>query len=693
MYNMVLKKICIAALACLFFVAPLHIFADDNDSGVIQVTATIPPAASSYSTSIAASPTTTVQQDQEITYTITYGSTYVSAYNLTLQASWSQGTIDGAVTPTVDVAEYVLGSAGTGYGGATPVIDTINRTITWNITAFPAQEEETVSFKLNTTSNYTGENTVTFDVSSQITAPVTTGVDIVVSTYQYVVPPAPTPTPTPSTSTGGSGTSTSTSQSTTTATPTAAPITTTPQIQSVQLVSIGASSAQIQIITVGEARLKLQYGTSISQLNKAVTLLEKGRVHTFVLTDLQPNARYYFQVLNAENNAQLLTDVFTFLTAVSTERMPEIVPTSLVVTQRGSFLYNGGISSSDMKGLPLTVIAGNVIDLYLTIPNSEALQSAEVFIREWRILGAMTERTEELQSTSSLLTKTTFGTSVGKVRVPEKIGEYEVVARLKDIYGNYKEVPIVKLHVISKLIITSESSGEPIEHAKLLLSLYNSNTRLYEVISAATTSIKNPTYSDAEGVVFLNLAPGKYRAEVSSVGFKPQNVEFEITVDGAYQLPSIILKPVINWWLAIKFFQAVSAIFNIVVLIMDQMQLLAVSNNFYVFMLSGTSIIFIVSGMLGAFLKMHPQYNLEKLLTYHRPFITQRIVSFLAYFGIQIILFASEFFLLLASIFSILFILSFGIEKSALFIVTLVGCIILWIIDLTIYIRNKRNNC
>jgi hypothetical protein len=133
---------------CALSVSTLPAFAAPDDSGTISILGTVAPSPTSISMSLAASPTTTFAQDAAVTYTITYSSQNVAAVPIEIQASWEKGTVDGATEPSVETVEYVLGSASTGYGGVTPVVDTLNKTITWSIPSTPGGgTEQTLTFQ------------------------------------------------------------------------------------------------------------------------------------------------------------------------------------------------------------------------------------------------------------------------------------------------------------------------------------------------------------------------------------------------------------------------------------------------------------------------------------------------------------------------------------------------------------------
>jgi len=171
----------------------------------IKITATVPSQVSSLPISIE-SVTTGSQFSQNTTldYKITYGSLASSAIPLTIQAQWSQGTIEGSPTPSVDIVDYVIGSASDAYGGATAIVDTVNNTITWTIPSFPGNTvDQTVTFSLKTNTSYTGASSVSFDVSARaISGSTVTPDQTVTQTYLYSAPAASASTPTPTPTAG-----------------------------------------------------------------------------------------------------------------------------------------------------------------------------------------------------------------------------------------------------------------------------------------------------------------------------------------------------------------------------------------------------------------------------------------------------------------------------------------------------------
>lgn len=90
-----------------------------NDVSIV-VTATKPEGDEIYPTEI-------------VTFTVQYSVTPNTGFPMTLVASWEEGLIEGSGSNYVEVYDYVIGSATTASQGAEPVVDLLNRTITWEI--------------------------------------------------------------------------------------------------------------------------------------------------------------------------------------------------------------------------------------------------------------------------------------------------------------------------------------------------------------------------------------------------------------------------------------------------------------------------------------------------------------------------------------------------------------------------------
>jgi hypothetical protein len=172
----------------------------------IGISATIPPHISDLPISIELTTTGgNFSQNTVLNYKIHYGLLTKVSFPLIIQAQWNQGTIQGSLVPSVDILDYVIGSATNAYVSTPAVVDTVNRTITWTINSFPANTtNKTVAFSLKTNSAYPGSETVSFSVFARAVSESTITPDqAVTQNYLYTTssntttPPTTTPKPAP----------------------------------------------------------------------------------------------------------------------------------------------------------------------------------------------------------------------------------------------------------------------------------------------------------------------------------------------------------------------------------------------------------------------------------------------------------------------------------------------------------------
>lgn len=501
-----------------------------SDSGTISVSGSVAPAPTTITTSISASGTDPIAQNQEITYTITYTSTNVTSVPIHFKAVWDKGTVDGATEANVDVVEYVLGSATDGYGSVSPVIDTINREISWDIPLLAAGVgAQQVEFKLRTTANYTGTRLVSFPTYVYVISPLGVADKVVTKNYQFVpqlVSPSPTPapavSPTPSPSTASSP------APTVTPSPVPGSILEGNLFESISYPAIGATSARIRVNVRYPTDLVMSFGSDASKLFNNISLTAGESTQDFVLVNLQPKTRYFFQVKSKDGG--LRSDVFTFETA---SKVVEQEASAMVVTmtqERNVVYFGPPKSASTEQTAPIVMTEGSIIDLIVKVPNSGSIKQIEAFIRSSAVLGASTEEfnLDELQSSTTKLAQIGEDLYVGKLRVPETTGLYEVASRIEDVYGNITEHKIQDIVVVQPFRVLDAASNTPLQHAKVKLSIYNPDTKLYEVVSNVTFNVRNPSYSKENGVVDFVLLPSRYKAMVSLVGYYDQHIEFEV---------------------------------------------------------------------------------------------------------------------------------------------------------------------
>lgn len=514
------------------------------DNNQIGVSATIPPYISDLPISIESiTAGDNFPQNTTLDYQITYGSLTAGTFPLTIQAQWTQGTIAGSPAPSVDILNYVVGSASDSYGSTPAVIDTVNKTITWTITFFPGNTaDQTVSFELKTNDSYTGDKNVRFDVSARaISDPTVTPDQTVTQTYLYDASLVPTPTPTaaplPTTSTPAPGTSTTMTTANPTTTPaTAASPTPTPEpfaFSNVYVYSLSQSQAQIAVLTHRNSTSTIQYGIAPSSLSQSVSSATSLTETIITLPDLKSDTTYYFRVTATNSYGNTVrSDIFTFKTAVISETAV-IDQQSLVVTSNNNFLVNPQAQriSGNLQKNAIVVPFSTNFEIQFSLSKQIPVKNIQAIVRSKNVLGANTFSIPVAEASSNYVdfVETQPGIYTGRLKSLPKPGFYEIYIRIIDYNGNISEQKISDLTVTSRFMVYKKNSQTGVENAKILLYLYNQKTRIYDLISPQTLPISNPAYALNDGTVELVLPPGRYKAEASAIGYESTTKEFEIT--------------------------------------------------------------------------------------------------------------------------------------------------------------------
>jgi len=519
---------------------------DSSDYGLtivsndqIIVSATVPADPNDFTDSITQITSgTTFNQNEEIEFQINYGSSLTYAASLTVIASWSQGTISGQGSPSVDILEYVTGSAGNAYGSTPPVIDTVNRTITWSISSFPASTlNQTVNFKLKTTSGYTGSSNVGFTVSEHLEPSGTSTPENSISlTYSYSSPITPTPTSTP---TPASTSTSTTATSTSTPTPTQSPIV-KPKFQKIEIREISQISAFVFITTSKETKKTVKYGKVISALNQSInTSLTKASLAT--LNDLETNTRYYFQITAVDSSGNKITsDIYTFKTASSPFEI-FIDENSLIVVSNQSILSMINQSSSVnipiIKNNFLVIPKKTMFKFKFFLKNRALVKNIQVILRNKKIL----EASENLETIETIEIES--GAYEGTLTTRPALGNYEIIAQINDINGNIIEQKLSDLKIINKFTVLNKKNKNPIEGAKVVFYIYNQANRLYKKIPSLNLENGNPAFTNSKGKINIVLPQAKYKVEISDLRYQDQQVEFVIGPDENSDFPIIYMEP------------------------------------------------------------------------------------------------------------------------------------------------------
>lgn len=492
-----------------------------ESSSNVNVTATVPPLSSYFSVDMTSNTSAVLAQAQTATYTVTYSTQYPSDMAVTVQASWSQGTIAGGSTPSVDVAEYVAGSGSTGFGGATPTIDPVARTITWTIPALSSSDgEQSVTFALKTTANYKGSESVTYTVSSAITDPVVSLPSEVTQTYTYSPPaaatststPTPTPTPTPSASPGAS------------------PSAVAAEVISLQLPTITDSSVDINVLLSLPASVRILYGLDPSQLRQTLVSPAFISTHLLSLRQLEKNTRYYFRVqTTTEGGTRATSELYTFITASGPPiGLDEIV--SSLHYQGIPLLEITGIQSSSLFILP----ENQVYQLVVRFPSETALKNFRVSV--------LYDQLQDVGAAYQIpFVNTGNNTYVATIQAQAPYGRYNVMYDIEDYLGNKQSSQIGTIKVVRQMKIIDGQSSQPVEHAAVTVQRFNTTLQMYEDFDLLALTGVSEWRSDQQGIVKITLPYGRYKLTVSAPSYKTATVDFEVN-EQTERYPEVILE-------------------------------------------------------------------------------------------------------------------------------------------------------
>jgi hypothetical protein len=485
----------------------------------VTVTGKVGALATDFQLDLVASKSATLQQNEENEYQITYGSYLNSATKpLKIVAEW---------TEEMDVVDYSPGSASLTDGGVVPVIDTINRTITWTINSFPANtRDKTVSFRLVTNNSYTGDRIINFTVKAWLYGANVVSIDkSVINSYRYYSSVTPTPVPT----TSGSST-TSSGGSTIAPTPTAVPVL---KIEKIDIVQLTDGMVTVAVgNNIQPARVKIIYGTTVSGLNNSLTSINKLVNQQMSIDGLQPGKDYYFKVQVVDDLGRVATsDTYTFRTA-DTSETATVNKDTVILTVENNVI-------SDNKDRAVVVTEQNCAFKF-KVSKPEKIKQIQLFIRNSQVLGVNTVYAMDLGQLQSDLVETGDGGYLGHVMSPEKPGVYEIVVRVVGFNGSVNEQKIGTLEVVAPLMIKTEDRVG-IEGARVILSRLNL-ANIYEVVAPSSLGIKNPAYTDSLGQIKLTLPKGNYRIEISLAGFASKTVDFSIGMGGDNKMPQVVLE-------------------------------------------------------------------------------------------------------------------------------------------------------
>ena len=483
----------------------LAIIKDDQ----ISVTATIKEKSDNFQVGISKETVGDVfPQYTTIEYKITYGSDLSYQIPLTIEASWNEGEIEGAPGSTVSVLEYVNGSAGLAYNDTVPVIDLVNRKIVWKIISFPGKKkDQTVNFKLRTNGLYTGKR----KVNSKVTATILT---------KYV-------------STDKSVTTSYLYNSRFTATP-SDPIV-------VFLRSVSSDRASILIQTLEESKVRVKYGIDANELTQGASTLQYAKEQIVILSNLIPETTYYLVVTAIRKDGTTLTsDIYTFKTA-HISVAPQVDQETLIFTSADIVINEPYDKNSDY--LSLNLPRGTSFNFRFRLQKYESVKQVQGIVRSKTVLGINNEEIIEPISSETTLFERQPGLFDGRFKASDIPGTYEIYLKVYDNNGNIVENKLAQILVSERFTVKNKVNDKPIEGAQILISYFNSRKKEYEIIPEKVIPIKNPSYTDIMGQISYPLPFGKYKAQIVAIGYKSEEIEFNIGRNPGEEYPMVSLSP------------------------------------------------------------------------------------------------------------------------------------------------------
>lgn len=495
---------------------------------LLTVSATVPAQPTDLSASLTQNPSgTTVGKDTLLQYELTYASSLPYPSSITVEASWTNGTIKGASVPTIPIVSYESGSSSNGYGNIPAVIDPVNQTITWTIPNFPANNSQTVSFALRTSNIFVTELPITFSVNARVLGPGTSSLmDTITNTYLFnyspSLPPGPTSTPGPQ------------------ATPTPTPIPTF-YLSGVSVRSLTQNEARIGISLSFPGTLRLTYGTNPSALTEDIIALTPSSFQLLTLPNLMPNTRYYFKIFgNNDNGSSFISDLYTFQTARISDPVT-IAPDSFIATSENNLIF----TFSDRKRLQdrniIVLPTDTRFEVQFGFTEDIQPKAITLLLRNNHTLGSVSTDSEPDKKHFPVL-EVKPGIYAGSLNTGETEGTYVIVAKISDTNGNITEDILSEVKVSNPFRIIRKDDTKPLEHAKVRLFIYNEKEKVYKFIHPSILPIPNPSYSDRIGRVSLILPMGRYRAEISHFGYENQTVDFTVGPNPTEDYPLIYME-------------------------------------------------------------------------------------------------------------------------------------------------------
>lgn len=505
----------------------------------MNVTATVPPLVSPTNAQvlISSSPlsSTVLQENDEVTITIRYRSQETASWPFEVVGSWQPGQIENNPSNTIDVFSYIIGSATNADEGTTPVVDLINRKITWTIPSVSSSTTyHTVSFKLKVRNDIPTEKAISAVVQADgkiFTTPLPQ--QTLTFTIQKTVEPTlstgPTPTSIPPTSAPGI------------AKPTA--ITTPPSLISpspkppdfrfglVEIKKITDTETEIYFQTSIKSTYIISYGTSPKKLTQQASSLTFEKDHTITLSDLQPDTSYFFSIKALdEAGDSIISDIFTFRTAKGPQEVI-IEKSDIAILWKNFFLTSADVNRVVIPhNTPFTISAN--------VKNPGNIRSIKARFKNTAVLG-INNTTQSPNVDETPLTEILPGIFSGEITTPLTNGKYQILLETVEESGTFEtQIVPYDFYISDPLRVIDNKTGKAIEHASVEIKRFEESLHRYTPLQ---NSFALDTLTDEKGQLAVVLPAGRYIIEVKHTLYKPTSLTTELGISDL-TLPAIYLE-------------------------------------------------------------------------------------------------------------------------------------------------------
>ena len=511
-----MKKFWLLILICLL-ASPFSLtLAEDQ----INISASIAPKPTDLELSYSVSPPENslyYQANEEIIITISYRSLIEGSQPLNLSLNYPLGRINDSPTNLINALGYVSLSSTTSPEGAVPIIDLINRSISWQINSIigsPTNSE--VSLKLKVLENLSNEQIYNDLILSAVFGSITLpDQEQTLELFSPLIIPTPTPTalPTPtSTPKPTSAEKTTTTTPTPTLTPTATP-TSQLLINQIFFKEITNNTATIVAQTNVPSQYTLYYGQQSNNLNER-EVYNQGHVqqHQIFLKNLQPQQQYFFRfLLIGENNTSVWSDLYTFTTAKQQKQF-------LVVKKDLSIVWQQiPLAQSSQQAVIINTQSANTINIKAQKP--KLIKKIILKYVNKQVLGIFSAKPQIAEKQVEML-EILPGTYSATLQTPSNPGEYQLTLEITDIYnGFYIQVLENQIYVAKPFLVYDALNQQPIEKARVKIYRYSKSNQLFSLFDHAYL---NDLYTNNKGELNINLPVGRYRFEISAAGYLPK---------------------------------------------------------------------------------------------------------------------------------------------------------------------------